>query len=183
VDNDPLAYVLSLSFTLNQREQTLTYRSGPDTTFLISRIDSLLYGAGLVRNEQDQTVNVTWWVSVTDGKQVNASSVRSLDVLIPRLPEGVNDGQTVAIDYALTALYPNPFNAVVSMGYTVPTAGMVSIAIFDINGKKVAEPVNSWVGVGSHTAVWSGIGHPSGIYLVRMSAGEFTAFRKVQMIK
>ena len=85
--------------------------------------------------------------------------------------------------YALSEAYPNPFNNVTRLQYNLPASGHVSITVNDIAGRTVATLVNTNQQAGSHQAVWDATSQSSGIYLLQMKAGDFTAVKKVMLVK
>ncbi|MCX6640319.1 MAG: T9SS type A sorting domain-containing protein [bacterium] len=85
-----------------------------------------------------------------------------------------------------TTLYPprpNPFNASTTISYELRTASFVSLQVYDISGSLVQTLVDGWRETGAYQAAFDGAGLPSGIYIYRLQAGEFTASGKMVMVK
>ena len=83
---------------------------------------------------------------------------------------------------------PNPFNPTTSIKYYVPQAMDVTITIYDILGREVTKIVNNQVAAGYHVVYWNGkdsFGNSasSGVYLYRLSAGNFTETKKMNLMK
>jgi hypothetical protein len=85
--------------------------------------------------------------------------------------------------FSLREPRPNPFNPSVSISFHLSAPARVTVAIYDITGRKVAEVWNGPTPAGEHTAVWNGTGCASGVYLVRASAAGRTESRKAVMVK
>ena len=90
--------------------------------------------------------------------------------------------------YTLLSNYPNPFNPGTDIGYRIPDAGYVELAVFDILGRKVRKLVNQEKAAGSYTVRWDGrndVGEAvaGGVYLYRITAGDFTAVRKMLLVR
>jgi hypothetical protein len=85
--------------------------------------------------------------------------------------------------YGISDAYPNPFNPVTSFTYSLPEDGLVQVAIYDISGRMVSELVNGYQAAGSYPVVWDANELSSGVYLVNMTAGEFTTVQKIMLIK
>lgn len=85
--------------------------------------------------------------------------------------------------FALESMYPNPFNEATVLWYDVPVQKKVEVVIYDVLGRKAATLVNGEVEAGYHSVLWDAAGMPSGIYFVRMEAGEFQQVRKVVLLK
>ena len=85
--------------------------------------------------------------------------------------------------YSISDAYPNPFNPVTSFEYTIPEDGLVQVAIYDISGRMVSELVNGYQSAGSYPVVWDAQELSSGVYMVNMTAGDYSTIQKVMLIK
>ncbi len=90
---------------------------------------------------------------------------------------------------AITQNFPNPFNPVTKIAYTVPTGvEHVKLTILDLNGRVVRSLVDEALPPGPALAVWDGKddgGHrlASGVYFAKVSAGSESAFTKMTLLK
>ena len=103
---------------------------------------------------------------------------------------GVSTEDIVAPDFsnALKGNYPNPFNPETTIRYSVKDDSPVSIEIYNLKGQLVNRLVNEHKAAGEHTVVWKGTdmnNRPvsSGVYFYKMSAGKFSATKKMIMMK
>lgn len=95
-----------------------------------------------------------------------------------------NNGLGTPAGFALNPLYPNPFNPTTTISFYIPEDTQVSISIYDIVGREVAQLVNSEHFVsGSHSIVLDGSKLSSGIYLVNVSAGNESLITKAVLAK
>ena len=83
---------------------------------------------------------------------------------------------------------PNPFNPATVIGYQLPEAGRVRLAIYTLLGQEVRVLVDEQMEAGSFTATWDGTDElsrrvASGIYLYRIQAGDFSASRRMLLLK
>jgi FlgD Ig-like domain len=90
--------------------------------------------------------------------------------------------------YALTLNYPNPFNPSTSLLLGIPHNEKVDVRVYDVAGRKIKTVLSRLLTAGGHTVTWDGStdgGEPavSGIYFVRMNAGNYSAVRKVVLVK
>ncbi|MEX0844373.1 MAG: T9SS type A sorting domain-containing protein, partial [Balneolaceae bacterium] len=85
--------------------------------------------------------------------------------------------------FALNQNYPNPFNPTTKISYDLPEASDVMIKIYDITGREVAELINTRQSAGTHNIEWNAKQFATGVYLYRITAGDFTAVRKLTLIK
>jgi hypothetical protein len=88
----------------------------------------------------------------------------------------VQPGATIPAQYALGAVYPNPFNATVTIPFALPQAGAIRLAVYDVLGREVALLASGNFAAGTHSVTWSSSGSGSGIYFVKLltSGGVIT---------
>ena len=85
--------------------------------------------------------------------------------------------------FYLAQNYPNPFNSVTKLSYGLPEASRMSIRIYDISGRMIATLVEGDIPAGCHTVTWEAASIATGVYLVRLEASDFSAVRKVILVK
>ena len=84
--------------------------------------------------------------------------------------------------------YPNPFNPMTNISYTLHEATDVKFTVFDMNGKHVITLVNGFRNEGFHTVNWNGRNSngnsvASGVYLYQLEANNYTASKKMLLIR
>ncbi|MBU1652772.1 T9SS type A sorting domain-containing protein [bacterium] len=67
-------------------------------------------------------------------------------------------------------LGPNPFNPTTAISYQLSAVSRVSLKVYDVQGREVAELVNGWREAGSHQVTFDGSDLASGIYFCRLEA-------------
>ena len=110
-----------------------------------------------------------------------------------RQPEFENNGtfiisslaesQVNPIEFSLGKAFPNPFNPTTTINFAIPTNSDVSISVYNLQGRKVASLVSGNYDAGYHQVIWNGDTHGSGVYFVKMIAGEFTNTQKLMLVK
>lgn len=85
--------------------------------------------------------------------------------------------------YALHGAYPNPFNPSTVLRYDMPSAGLVSVTVYDALGRRVASLLNETVPAGSHALTWQASGLGSGSYFVRMKTGDRVFTQTVVLLR
>jgi len=85
--------------------------------------------------------------------------------------------------YELLQNFPNPFNAVTQIVYTLPQAAHVELSLFNATGQLVARLVNEPRESGTHAVVWNAEEAGSGVYLIRLAAGGFTRTKKCILLQ
>ncbi|MEW6196948.1 MAG: T9SS type A sorting domain-containing protein [Bacteroidota bacterium] len=84
--------------------------------------------------------------------------------------------------YAI-ANYPNPFNPTTTIKYQLPEAGMVTLKVYDILGKEVAELVNETKAAGYYEVSFDASKLTSGVYIYSIHAGKFVESKKMILLR
>ena len=85
--------------------------------------------------------------------------------------------------FGLEQNYPNPFNPTTSIVFTVAEERAVRLAVYNGLGAEVAELVNDVLPAGRYEVTFDASDLPSGTYIYRMLAGEFTATQRMTLSK
>jgi hypothetical protein len=85
--------------------------------------------------------------------------------------------------YALEQNYPNPFNPSTSISYTVPRNAAVSIAVYDMYGRKVVQLVDGSVTAGTHSVNFDASGLMSGMYVYTLESDGVVITRPMHLMK
>jgi hypothetical protein len=86
-------------------------------------------------------------------------------------------------EFALMQNHPNPFNPATAISYTLPVAGHVTLKIYNLIGKEVATLVNGVQDAGVKVAQFNASQLPSGIYFYTLRTQNFSATRKMMLLK
>ena len=89
----------------------------------------------------------------------------------------------IPAQYRLGHNYPNPFNPTTTVTFDLPEAGLVSLIVYDIQGREVARLADGIKPAGSHQITFDGSELSSGVYFAKMEAGDFRQTRKMLLIK
>jgi len=117
---------------------------------------------------------VTGWAAGTTGTAAKMSGI----------PVGINDPTSeFPTSYKLEQNYPNPFNPTTNITFALPMAGNVELKIYDILGKEVATLVNTFKNSGTHIVPFDASALSSGIYIYKITAGDFADSKKMVLIK
>jgi hypothetical protein len=90
----------------------------------------------------------------------------------------------VPLTFALRRPQPNPFRVNTTFAFDLPTARSVELVVHAVDGRVIRRLAEGGWEVGRHLAVWDGRddrGHrvPSGLYFVRLVAGDFTSTQRI----
>jgi hypothetical protein len=121
---------------------------------------------------------------LADGRML-VSETRRLTI---QSPSAVASRDLIPARFGLSAPYPNPFNPAATIEFGLPVRAEVRLYVYDILGKRVRDLVRKTLPPGTHAVQWdgrddSGLPLSSGIYFVRIRAGNFSAVRKVTLLK
>jgi hypothetical protein len=85
--------------------------------------------------------------------------------------------------YELSQNYPNPFNPVTNISFSLPKNGDVVLKVYDIRGNEIRTYVNQFLNAGIYSIKIDGSNLASGVYFYRITAGSFTASKKMILVK
>ena len=91
--------------------------------------------------------------------------------------------EALPTEFAITGIYPNPFNSSITITYSLPVVAQTSLVIYDISGRKAAALVDSKTEQGIHKTTFNASDLATGIYFVRMRASDMVQTRKVMFIR
>lgn len=92
-------------------------------------------------------------------------------------------GTNVITDYALDQNYPNPFNPATTISFALPKDGVVTLKIYDALGREVQTLVNEFKSSGRYTAEFDASRLASGIYIYKLVSGDYSAVKKMMLVK
>ncbi len=133
-----------------------------------------------------------YWVKVNQsGKLILSSSgavpaanririVSGLE-LPPAPPAGLasNPEPPMSNRFALEQNYPNPFNPTTRWSFVIGHSSLVTLRVYDVLGREIAELVNEELGPGTFAETWDATGIAAGIYFYRLTAGTFDEVKKI----
>jgi hypothetical protein len=92
------------------------------------------------------------------------------------------------VSFALEGNYPNPFRTQTTLQFDLPEPVDVTLSVYDVMGRRVATLVQERLPSGSHDITWQGRGQngqalASGVYFMRLTAGDRTATRRLTIVR
>ncbi len=87
------------------------------------------------------------------------------------------------LTFTLNQNYPNPFNPATEIKYSIPSNSFVTLKVFNILGKEITTLVNGNKNAGAYTVNFEANNLPSGIYFYRITAGNYSAIKKMILLK
>jgi len=124
---------------------------------------------------------------------LNEQGIKSIDPSRDIVYDSITkmDDEIIPAKFELKQNYPNPFNPTTTIEYTIPEVGgenlhpqqSVKLIVYDILGREVATLVNQQQKMGRYKVVFNASKLSSGVYLYRMTAGNYTETKKMILIR
>ena len=83
----------------------------------------------------------------------------------------------------MNRIFPNPFNPVTSIDFTLPEDNITEISVYNLLGEKVETIFNGYHNKGSYSFSWDASNHSSGIYYISLKQGMNAQVEKVVLMK
>jgi hypothetical protein len=121
------------------------------------------------------------WIDNTTGRD----EIFYRKMIIPTAPvTGVAEiARLYPTELTLDQNYPNPFNPTTQISFSLNHQSMVSLKLFDVLGREIKTLTSGEYQSGNHTITVDASALPSGVYIYRLQAGNFTAVRKLTLLK
>ncbi len=91
--------------------------------------------------------------------------------------------EELPFSFSLDQNYPNPFNPTTQIKYSIAKAGVVTLKVYDILGRQVADLVNKYQDAGKYSVDFNASRLASGVYVYRIESSSFTSVKKMMLIK
>jgi hypothetical protein len=119
-----------------------------------------------------------------DGGDIYLQNINPDGSLGSYAPWAAHDpNMSLPVRFVLHPAYPNPFNPQTTIAFDLPAPAMVTLAIYDLNGRQVATLLREEKPMGHYTVPFDATGFPSGVYVARMRAVSFTDSRKLLLLR
>ena len=96
---------------------------------------------------------------------------------------GLNNSRTYPDEFTLEQNYPKPFNPSTVIGYQLPVSSDIILKVYDLLGREVAALVDEYKPAGSYEVEFDASRLSSGVYLYKLTAGEFSSVKKLMLLK
>ena len=107
----------------------------------------------------------------------------------PPIATSVSSEETSPIAFSLLQNYPNPFwsaatsNPSTTIRFSLPQRELVTLKVFDVNGREVATLVDGEMAAGNHVVTFAPRDLAGGLYFYKFTAGKFSQTRKAVLVK
>lgn len=104
-------------------------------------------------------------------------------IRVYQAPAKVEQKDSAPMGYELKQNTPNPFNAQTRIEYSMPRPEKATLTIYNVQGRHVTTLVDATQDGGEHAVIWDSSAVSSGVYLLSMRAGSFSAFSRMVVLK
>jgi hypothetical protein len=150
----------AFSLDLTDEAMIADYRTDGNETILV-----------IVVPESNELFTYTGDFEIVD--MIVANSEGQIDVNVINTPQ----------EFILNTAYPNPFNPITNINFALPIESEISLEVYDMQGRVVEVLVSGNMKPGFHSVAWNADSHASGVYFVKMAAGEYISTMKLMLIK
>jgi len=97
---------------------------------------------------------------------------------------GINQiGTEIPAEFKLMQNFPNPFNPVTKIKFSMSKTEFVNITVYDMLGRVVTVLVNEKLSPGNYDVDWNAADYTSGFYFYKIKAGFYSETKKMVLIK
>jgi hypothetical protein len=131
-----------------------------------------------------------YYTKTISGVYSKIDSTTYLNIKLRPIGTGVSGTVTSPIGFTLSQNFPNPFNPVTSIKYSIPEIGklkmengIVTLKVYSVLGKEIATLVSEKQSPGEYEIKFDGSKLSSGIYFYKLSAGDYSDVKSMILIK
>jgi hypothetical protein len=169
--------------TANTTNYQVHVSSNPDFTTLIASNENLTTATFTLPAITVNSPAIYYWRVRSIGIGGNSPWSNVYFYRRAALTSDGGDLSELPADFELLQNYPNPFNPSTNVAFSLPTAAHVTLTVHSILGQEVAVLVNKTMVGGRHVVTFDASKLSSGVYLYRLTAGEFTQTRVMNLVK
>jgi hypothetical protein len=137
--------------------------------------------SGMERTEYHDLSTACAYTGFTGGTNQSARA-NTCFVISPLM--GVTPGNTgIPSVYELAQNYPNPFNPTTKINFAIPKQGLVTLKVYDVLGREVANLVNEVKTAGNYIVDFDASYLSSGVYFYKLEVNGFSDVKRLMLIK
>ena len=134
-------------------------------------------------NEKYYTFGEQVWSSNSRHFRITPEIYYAFEPIIEKEISNVITDDEMNVNYDLSQAYPNPFNAVTHIRFSIPKTEFVSLKVYDILGREVEILVDQTQSAGNYNVRFNASLLASGVYFIKMQAGSYSSTKKVILLK
>ena len=86
-------------------------------------------------------------------------------------------------EFYLKQNYPNPFNPSTTIEFAIPKSAFTKLTVYNSTGQKITDLISQNLSKGVYSFKWNAADYSSGIYFYRIDSGNYSAVKKLILIK
>ncbi len=86
-------------------------------------------------------------------------------------------------EFGITSVHPNPFNATTTINFSLPRATALTLSVYDLLGREVAQLAQAAYPEGVHSITWNADAVASGVYFLALEAQANRSLQKIVLLK
>ena len=133
----------------------------------------------IVVPESEEIFSYTGDFEIVDVMVANSEGL----INISQIDESQPTTEGMITEYSLSTAYPNPFNPTTSVTLAVPTAGHVSVQVYNLMGQVVATLASGHMDANTYTLTWDASSVSSGMYFVKAEVAGNVITQKLVLMK
>jgi len=149
--------------------------------------DRYFYIIQVYSNDDGEKMTFKYYDSISDEVVEYSEAIEFTDNMV--VGDGFNTyglsrtNSPAPEEYILSDAYPNPFNPITTLNFTLPIESEVSLKIYNLQSREVFTLINGNIEAGYHSVVWDANPYASGVYFVKMIAGDYISTQKLMLVK
>lgn len=187
-----IALVEGWGGTIDPNDHLRFYDAGPNLSFMADGVISSRIGI-VVPQEPTQAgllIDVDGWEEVTIpfGIKLFHNAAGEPRIIPVQLRVDPNSDipvefSEVPTEFAITSVYPNPFNSMVRIEFTVNIAKPTTLKVYDLGGREVTTLYEGTPEAGYHRITWNGVETACGVYFLKLQSEDRTRTVKTVIVK
>jgi hypothetical protein len=138
----------------------------------------LVFGCDIKNNEVWEIVKGGGHVTPCSGVQILELNGGMESFILRKSPSSVSP-----MSFSISPAYPNPFNPITTIQFSIPELSRVTVSIYDLQGRLIETLVDEKLSPGNHIVQWDADGFSSGIYFILLNGGERREIQKIVLVK
>ena len=163
----------------------LFVRFEPDVEFYPGTNDAPWGWRSFIGNGRDNSSlpPYNYYNFTPESEQVFLAEVENLIILGGYTAINEQENTATPATFELSQNFPNPFNPTTTIPFNLPEKSHVRLSLINILGEVVAEIVNEEYGAGYHEIVFNGENLAAGLYFYKIQTEEYSAVKKLVIVK
>ena len=137
----------------------------------------------LAGHEPIEQARIRFWFTSNHNNSAEGWYVDDVILLDEAQPVVSSGNPAIPSVVTLSQNFPNPFNNKTTFEFAIPQGMHVTLALYDVTGRRVATLVNEDKSAGTYKVSWQPLLMSSGLYFVRLDAGDASLVRKALFMK